>query len=396
MCLSMFIPVLETMTQTPQATGRSPREPGSAAPRRELRSVSWKAKSTANMKRINPHLRPAALTGAALLLLCVAAGPALPQARSATPIGSRLELFEDNTLVESMFGVTLQLHRPTPAETAITFDAPWEGNGNHYVTVLKDGDLYRMYYRTVPGKVPASGEGWALYVAYAESRDGIRFTKPNLGLVEYNGSKANNIIYGTGPTPGPDDVQRMKRSPWTLPAANFTPFIDTNPAAPPAERYKATGGIGAGLYALVSADGIRWTQKGESPIIAQEVRPTPNNLFDSQNSVFWDTVQKQYVAFLRDSYSLPGNGEFTRATRRSVSKDFLNWSDPEWISYGSQPINQFYTNAITPYFRAPHIYLGFPMRFLLSRNAKLPAEYDALRGKSLTDSVFISSRDGIN
>lgn len=335
------------------------------------------------------------LSSASALLFCAAACLALAQSPSATPIGSRLELFEDNALVENMSGLTLQLHRPTPAETAITFDAPWEGNGNGFITVLKDGDLYRMYYRTVPGLVPASGVGWALYVAYAESRDGIRFTKPNLGLIEYKGSKANNIIYGTGSTPGPKDIWG-EVSPWSLPTANFTPFIDSNPAALPAERYKATGGIGAGLYALVSADGIHWKQKGAAPIIAQEVRPKPNNLFDSQNSVFWDTVQKQYVAYLRDSYPRPGNGETTRGIRRSVSNDFLTWSDPEWINYGNQPIDQFYTNAITPYFRAPHIYLGFPMRFLLSRNAKLPAEYDALRGKGMTDSVFISSRDGTN
>ncbi len=348
------------------------------------------------MNRMHPFLRRASAACVILILFCAADGPAWAQGPSATPIGSRLELFEDTTLVESMSGVTLQLHRPTPAETAITFDAPWEGNGNHYITVLKDGDLYRMYYRSVPGKVPASGEGWALYVGYAESRDGIHFTKPNLGIVEYKGSKANNLILGTGDKPGPDDVQRQKRSPWTLPAANFTPFIDANPAALPAERYKATGGIGAGLYALVSADGIHWTQKGEAPVIPQETRPKPNNLFDSQNVVFWDTLQKQYVAYLRDSYPRPGNGEPTRAIRRSVSPDFLKWSDPEWINYGNQPINQFYTNAITPYFRAPHIYLGFPMRFLLSRNAKLPEVYDPLRGKGMTDSVFISSRDGTN
>jgi len=348
---------------------------------------------------LNPQMifsRWTAVFSAALLLSGLANPRIQAQSPEATPIGTRLELFEDTTLVERMSGVTLQLHQPVPAETVLKFDAPWEGNGNHYITVLKDGDLYRMYYRSVPGTVPASGDGWALYVAYAESRDGIHFTKPNLGLIEYKGSKANNLIWGTGAVPGPEDAQRHKRSPWTLPAANFTPFIDTNPAALPAERYKATGGIGAGLYALVSPDGIHWTQKSETPIIAQEVRPTPNNLFDSQNSIFWDTVQKQYVAYLRDSYPLPGNGEFTRATRRATSKDFMNWNDPEWISYGDQPINQFYTNAITPYFRAPHIYVGFPMRFLLSRNAKLPAEYDALRGKGLSDAVFISSRDGQN
>ena len=309
---------------------------------------------------------------------------AAAQSPSIISIQSRVELFEDTALVENMAGVTLQLHRPVPAESVITFDAPWEGNNNWDVVVFKDDARYRMYYRSVPGQVEASGKNWGLYVCYAESRDGIHFTKPELGLVEFHGSKANNIILGDG-TPA-----------WDRPESDFTPFRDLNPACLPAETYKATGGGGKGLFAMVSPDGIHWTQKGRTPIIAQEVRPKPNNLFDSQNVVFWDTIQKQYVAYLRDSYPLPGNGEMTRAIRRSVSKDFANWSDPEWISYGNQPVNQFYTNAITPYFRAPHIYFGFPMRFLASRNAKLPVEYDPLRGKGLTDTVFISSRDGMN
>ena len=36
-------------------------------------------------------------------------------------------------------------------------------------------------------------------VAYAESRDGLHFTKPVLGLVEWNGSKANNLVFPTDP-----------------------------------------------------------------------------------------------------------------------------------------------------------------------------------------------------
>ena len=64
------------------------------------------------------------LSSASTLLFCAAACLALAQSPSATPIGSRLELFEDSALVDSMSGLTLQLHRPTPAEIAITFDAP--------------------------------------------------------------------------------------------------------------------------------------------------------------------------------------------------------------------------------------------------------------------------------
>lgn len=300
-------------------------------------------------------------------------------------IGTRLELFVDDALVAAVRGLTFKLHEPRPADVAIRFDAPWEGNGNHYVTVFKDGDLYRMYYRCVPGRdMEASGKGWELNACYAESRDGLHFTRPTLGLIDFRGSKANNIVFSGG------------KGAWNEPAGNFTPFLDANPSALPAERYKATGGIGKGLYALVSPDAIHWKLKRDGPIIPQEARPKPNNLFDSQNVLFWDTVQKQYVAYLRDSYPRPGTGEMTRGVRRSTSQDFAHWSDPEWLDYGGAPATQFYTNAITPYYRAPHIYFGFPMRFLAFRNAELPKEYDPLRGKGLTDSVFMSSRDGIH
>ena len=62
-------------------------------------------------------------------------------------IGSRLELFVDDYLVEQLNGAELRLHRPEPQNVAVRYDAPWEGNTCGYVTVFQDGDIYRMYYR---------------------------------------------------------------------------------------------------------------------------------------------------------------------------------------------------------------------------------------------------------
>jgi len=121
-------------------------------------------------------------------------------------IGSRLELFVDDWLIERMSGLTLELHRPTPREVAISFDAPWEGECSAYVTVMKDDDRYHMYYRGCHEKGPE-------VTCYAESNDGITWTKPSLRLHEFKGSKDNNIIW-TGP--GTHD---------------FAPFKDTNPVA---------------------------------------------------------------------------------------------------------------------------------------------------------------------
>jgi len=299
-------------------------------------------------------------------------------------LGSRLEPFVDTFIIEQMDGTFFELHSPILYDTAIIFNEPWEGNANHFVTVFKDQGIYKMYYRSTPGIVDASGKGWELMVCYAESTDGIHFTKPNLGIISFNESKNNNIIL------------RDKNIPFAKsPFQNFTPFIDNNPHIDPSERYKATGGASGGLFTFTSADGIKWT-KSKNPILSDTLRPKPNNLFDSQNVCFWDSIQNQYVLFLRDMYKNPETGSIVRGIRRSVSKDFDNWSDPVWISYSNEHNDEFYTNSITPYFRAPHIYFGFPMRFMQSRNAKIDNKYDKYRGQGVSDAVFMSSRDGKN
>ena len=106
--------------------------------------------------------------------------------------------------------------QPTPQDVALVTDKPWEGNTCAYYSVFQDGELYRMYYRGSHHK-PAHEE----VTCYAESKDGITWTKPNLGLFEFDGSKENNIVWnGIG-------------------THCFTPFKDSNPAASQDAKYKA-------------------------------------------------------------------------------------------------------------------------------------------------------------
>ena len=308
-------------------------------------------------------------------VLLLPLGPLLPatEPSSIKPInlGTRHELFIDDYLVESVQGLTWRMHEPKKAEVALQFDAPWEGNNCHYVSVFKDGNKYRMYYRAVAGKdAPASGKGWRDFVCMAESDDGINWRRPNLGLYEFEGSKQNNIILIN------DEATH-----------NFVAFRDDNSAAPPSERYKAVGGGRQGLFGYASSDGIHWRRLSEQRLIT-------NGYFDSQNVAFWDPVRQQYWAYVRGFYQRPGTGEEIRGIRVATSKDFLHWTDTERIDFGDSPAEHFYTNAMTPYFRAPHIFVGFPMRLLPQRQAELPREYDLLRGEGVSDSVFMSSRDG--
>ena len=286
---------------------------------------------------------------------------AILQATIYPNIDSRLELFVDDYLIERIEGGAEQrLNHPVPREVALTFDAPWEGDTSAYVTVFKDDDGFRMYYRGSRWK-PERQENTCV----ALSKDGITWTRPSLGIIEYKGSKDNNIV-------------------WTGPGAHaFTPFKDTNPNAKPEERYKAvapaTGrGKDDGLYGYVSPDGFHWKLVKNEPLI------TEGN-FDSQNLVFWDPNRKEYVCYFRAFRGGLPNGY--RDIKRSTSKDFINWTKPEWLKYPGVPDEHLYTNAVTPYFRAPHIYLGFPKRYIPDRRDH--------GGDGISDGLFMSSRDGI-
>lgn len=257
---------------------------------------------------------------------------------SAEPIeiGKRLELFVDDHLIESVDGaVRRQLIQPEPKEVVLVTDEPWEGNTSGYYTLFQDGDVYRMIYRgwQHDEKMKAAHKE---VTCYAESKDGIHWTKPNLGLFEWNGSKDNNIV-------------------WLGPGThNFTAMRDNNPAATADARYKAFGGIGdygGGLVPFQSADCVNWKQTRDKPVIT-------HGAFDSQNLVFWDDDRKEYRAYWRYF------GDGVRSIRTATSQDFFHWENESDLTYSAgTPREHLYTNAIQKYFRAPHLFIGFPTRY---------------------------------
>jgi len=271
-------------------------------------------------------------------------------------IGSRLEPFVDDYLIDRVKGARLMLQEPTPMEVSIVHNKPWEGNTCFYHTVFQDDDVCRMYYRgshydEKKGSMPHQ------VVCYAESKDGIRWKKPNLGIVEFKGSKKNNIIWaGVG-------------------THNFAPFKDPNPKCKPSEKYKALAGGNGGLVPFKSADGINWKLMRKKPVITK-------GAFDSQNLAFWDTERKKYVDFHR------GFQKGVRAIMTCTSKDFLTWTNPVYLKYVDAPNEHLYTNQITQYYRAPHIFMGFPKRFAPSRRV------EGHRLPGVSDGVFMTSRDG--
>jgi hypothetical protein len=316
-----------------------------------------------------------------LFSIAIVATSTLSSVASATDdviaLGTRRELFVDTFLIDKMEGVSLQLQHPQPAGVALKFDQPWEGQVSGYVTVLQDGDLFRMYYRGRPLTGYGDNDPRAKEVTcYAESRDGTTFTRPKLGLISFGGSKENNaILADVGPV-----------------THNFAPFLDTRPGVPKSERFKSVGGSSeSGLIAYVSEDGIHFRKLQDKPIIT-------GGAFDSQNNVFWSEHEQCYVCFFRTFK----NG--VRWITRTTSKDFLTWTPAVDMTFGNAPNEHLYTNQTVSYFNAPHIYIGTAARFWPNRRsltddqvAQLKLEdkvnYTGLKADS-SDAVLLTSRGG--
>lgn len=261
-------------------------------------------------------------------------------------MGDRRELFVDRYLISRMENTHLQLQEP---KLAAAMAEP--ADNMEYGTVIRDGDLFRLYTRDARN---SKHDGDVTEVTrYCESRDGIRWTKPKLGLVEVDGSKENNVILHEAPF-----------------CHNFSPFLDRRPAVEPDRRYKALAGtVKSGLFAFVSADGIRWRKFSDKPVI----RYTKEYAFDSQNVSFWSETEGCYVCYFRHFLD-----KKLRSVCRTTSKDFLTWTEavPLQPNFAGEHL---YTTGTHPYFRAPHLYVALPTRF------------HPERGES-TDILFMTAR----
>jgi len=281
------------------------------------------------------------------------------------PMGSRLEPFVDRYLIHRLDGATLMLHPPMKVPRP---KSPLVGA---YVTVIQDGEIYRAVYR---GNDPLyQGGGYdgnpSEFTGYAESVDGHEWTFPKLGLFEVAGSRENSVI--------------LREAPF---CHNFSPFLDSRPGVPPAERFKAVAGLAGsaveriqkttpgaangiqgGLYTFASPDCLHWQRTSSEPVI----RLTEFG-FDSQNVAFWSSVEQRYLCFFRTWM----NG--LRSISRATSTDFVNWSKSQPLD-PNLPEEHLYTSQTHPYFRAPHLMIALPTRYMDNRG-------------SSTEILFMSAR----
>ncbi len=253
-------------------------------------------------------------------------------------------LFLDSRIVASARNAKLELGPVTkhPANPLFSEDGfanppkPWEARlDNVYPNVIYDNEaeIFKCWYKSfiydgLSNRTPLSQRPHQPYcesereegLLYAISDDGVHWEKPALGLIDFEGSAANNLV--------------MRRATHGLHAGGV--FKDLR-EPDPARRYKfihrnASAGRMATCF---SADGLHWSP----PVLWDE----HDAVGDCHNNAIWSPELERYVCITR------GWSAGIRTVLRSESQDFVHWSKPVEIMRGAGAHDQIYSMPICRY-----------------------------------------------
>ena len=269
---------------------------------------------------------------------------------------SDTQVFVDDFLIESMEGVTRTLQTPIKARGNPVLEAerPWEGGlalGGGTVLFDEEQQLFKMWYNALPNQDrPRIDES----LCYAISQDGVSWERPNLGLVEFRGSRANNIL--------------LKWSNW------YHCVLKDDADPDPSRRYKLAywqikDRSRCGLWVAFSSDGIRWTRHPENPVV-------PCSATGDTFTVMQDPGSRRFFLYHKSTIRP------LRKVSRLVSDDFIHWRGNRLVLEPDErdgPDTEFYSLAAFPYAGQ---YLGF---------LRLFHTYS-----QLMDVQLVSSRNGLD
>ena len=348
----------------------------------------------------------------AMCLICTLQGSGEESNMNSEPVnaGYESQLFVDKHLIDRAKGIEIVVNPPKKMGRVFAPQEPWEAYRTFVQTVLQDGDVYRMYYSCMPSKPPSKGGttkcrhcrrgvpddtvicacGWCPSVetrkrmfgnfAYAESRDGIQWEKPNLGLKEFDRSKANNLIADVGPVVS----------------------IVANPVR--GMRFLSLADELNVIQLVGSQDGKRFR------VLARDLSPFG---MDTANQILWDPNYGKYVAYLR---GFPGRRVVVRVEMDDPTK--TPWPHNEGANLGIKTGSKYVTtelpvvmdgNALGTYEiynpslnihpnRKGGLYLAFPTVYrAYSRQPGRPHHnYNKAPNDGMAEIYLVVSRDGRN
>lgn len=242
----------------------------------------------------------------------------------------------DNVSIPYSQNLRLEMRKPTrhPANPVLPRGAPGTADAlgvQFYGSIIKENGKYRLWYVAYDDdkENKVASERWR--AAYAESIDGVTWTKPNLGLVKYKGNKNNNLL-------------PMGGGPWGF--VNIKVLKDE--ADPdPSRRYKMTSHVYfryqsrlGTLLPFVSADGYTWKPVKEVKSVKAELKKEdlllPGVHFEPSGGLYqWEGM---FYACGQNAMNAtrPYQGRVTRMYR---SPDFVHWLPTQSIGFVREPQN---------------------------------------------------------
>ncbi len=231
------------------------------------------------------------------------------------------QLFIDDYWIENSENVTVNLHQPEKFinNPLISADVPWEENPYCFGTVIYDGQdsIFKFWYQSYNNKMEKPER---TPVVYSTSKDGKIWERTNLGIIEFQGSTKNNILfqnYGFHDLYSPSVVKDI---------------LDSNPN----RRYKMIwwdfplgkkGYRDDGMCVAFSLDGIHWTKYSGNPVL--HAKMSERSISDVM-SVMYDKNSGKFVAYTKGWKNINTPDEF-RQIVRTESDDFIHWSEPEVV-----------------------------------------------------------------
>jgi hypothetical protein len=244
----------------------------------------------------------------------------------------------DNVSIPHSQNLRLEMRSPTrhPANPVVRRGAPGTPDARgvqFYGSVIKEGGKFRMWYVAFDDdtKNKVASSRWR--AAYAESTDGLSWTKPNLGLVKFNGSKDNNLLDMGGEAWGFVNLKVIKDEADPDPSRRYKMSTHV--------YYRHTRRLGT-LLPFVSADGLRWRPVKDVKPLKAELRKEdlfiPGFHFEPCGGLYqWDG---QFI--ISGQNAMPGTHHYQgRVCRALRSADFVNWSSTDSITFVRTPQHQW-------------------------------------------------------
>eukprot|EP01047_Picozoa_sp_COSAG01_P022445 COSAG01_NODE_1331_length_10699_cov_28.574717_9_plen_608_part_00 len=231
----------------------------------------------------------------------------------ALPVGTTRQLFVDGSLLVDHAKTTAirevrSFDGGDDPHVVLRADLPWEhGKSLGHASVQYDvvDRKVKLWYALADNcgiKCDSKiGEEDGM-LAYAESSDGLHFTKPNLGII----NNTNLVGHNT---------------------AGASVFINADPAAHPSERFVSVGKCHGGPLCpnpwawTSSPDGIHWPQNATTDSTDRPSTCQVNKAVDTHATAFWDPNIREYVAYTRDRYGSTSEPRGIRRVRRVSAKN---------------------------------------------------------------------------